>query len=160
VIPVAIEIERKFLVRDTDILQGREGEALRQGYLVIDVMLTVRVRIGDEQAWLTIKGPTAGRSRLEFEYPIPVADAEALLNLAPHPAIEKTRFRIPHEECIWEVDVFEGANAGLVTAEVELEREDQPVHVPQWVGTEVTGDPRYANASLAKHPYGQWREKA
>ena len=150
------EIERKYLVQDTRFLADLEGVALSQGYLATGAGVSVRVRIAATRAWLTIKGPTIGLSRLEFEYSIPTDDARELLALAPNAPVEKTRFRIPHGDVVWEVDVFEGANAGLVTAEVELEREDQTFSLPPWIDREVSDDSRYANASLSIHPYGQW----
>ena len=153
---MATEIERKYLVRDTQFLAGLEGEALSQGYLASDAGVSVRVRIAATGAWLTVKGPTRGLSRLEFEYAIPPEDARELIALAPNAPVEKTRFRIPHDDVIWEVDVFEGANAGLVTAEVELEREDQTFSLPPWIDREVSDDSRYANTSLAIHPYRHW----
>ena len=153
---MATEIERKFLVRDTRFLAAHLGEPLKQAYLASGNAVTVRVRIARTHAWLTVKGPTSGLSRPEFEYPIPLADARKLMQLAPHAPIEKTRFRIPREDVVWEVDVFDGANAGLVIAEVELEVEDQQISLPPWIEREVTDDPRYANANLALHPYGQW----
>jgi CYTH domain-containing protein len=156
VIDLATEIERKYLVRDAEFLEDLEGEALTQAYLASGNGVTVRVRIASENAWLTVKGPTHGLSRLEFEYSIPLDDARALLALAPNAPIEKTRFRIPEGDVVWEVDVFEGANAGLVTAEVELEREDQTFSLPPWIEREVSDEPRYGNASLSIHPYGQW----
>ncbi len=151
------EIERKFLVRDESWRKGASGTPYRQGYLAIARECTVRVRISGDGAWLTVKGPARGLTRLEFEYGIPPADAAAMLEeLCPHPPIEKTRYRIPFGGLVWEVDEFHGANEGLVLAEVELEREDQPVELPPWVGREVTGDPRYLNAYLAEHPHTTW----
>jgi adenylate cyclase len=154
---MGIEIERKFLVRGDAWRTDAIGTAYRQGYLHADADRTVRVRVAGPQAWLTIKGPTTGARRLEYEYPIPLADAEELLvHLCGRPLIEKVRYRIPHGGLIWEVDELEGGNAGLVLAEVELTREDQAITLPPWVGEEVTGDPRYYNASLAQRPYTQW----
>ena len=154
---MAIEIERKFLVADTAFLAGLEGERLVQGYVAGTERATVRVRRCGEQAWLTLKGRSVGISRSEFEYPIPPADAERmLLELCADPVISKTRYRIPHGDHLWEVDVFDGANAGLVIAEIELAREDEVFAVPEWLGAEVSGDPRYFNSRLAEHPYRSW----
>ena len=151
------EIERKFLVRDWSWREGATGVTYRQGYLSTARACTVRVRTGGGRAWLTVKGPARGLERLEFEYEIPPADADTMLDeLCPHPPIEKTRYRVPFGGLVWEVDVFHGANEGLVLAEVELERADQPVELPPWAGEEVTGDPRYLNAHLAEHPYTTW----
>ncbi|MEE9253978.1 MAG: CYTH domain-containing protein [Pseudomonadales bacterium] len=157
---MATEIERKFLVGDTAFLAGHVGKPLKQAYLASGNAIMVRVRIAGAQAWLTLKGPTVGRSRPEFEYEIPRSDARELMELAPHaPIVEKTRFRIPREDLVWEVDVFQGANAGLVTAEVELENEDQQIAVPPWIEREVTEDARYANANLALRPYREWSDE-
>ena len=155
---MAIEIERKFLVVGDGWRDQVEDETrLVQGYLTEDARTTVRVRIRGETAWLTLKGATQGISRLEFEYPIPVADAETLLReLAVSPLIEKTRYRVRHGGHLWELDVFAGANAGLVLAELELERVDEVFERPDWLGAEVSDDPRYFNANLARHPYGAW----
>jgi CYTH domain-containing protein len=152
---VATEIERKFLVTGT---AWRQPDAIRfcQGYLNRDKERTVRVRLAGEQAFLTIKGITRGMSRAEFEYAIPVADAEQLLQLCHTPLINKMRHIVLHNGTRWEVDEFLGENAGLVVAEVELEREDQPFDRPDWLGGEVTDDPRYYNSNLASNPYSKW----
>ena len=155
---MGLEIERKFL------LAGEEWRALAenstyycQGYLYTDKECTVRVRITSDKAFLTIKGPSAGASRLEFEYPLPLGDAKVLLErLARKPLIEKIRHIVSHGGRIWEVDEFLGDNQGLVLAELELESEDQAFDKPAWVGEEVTADPRYFNASLVKAPYRTW----
>jgi adenylate cyclase len=153
---VATEIERKFLVND----QGwRQQSPIRicQGYLNRDKDRTVRVRIAGDRAYLTVKGATNGTSRLEFEYQVPISDAEQLLLLCDGPIIEKNRHVLIHAGTTWEVDEFLGANAGLVVAEVELEREDQPFERPSWLGVEVTEDPKYFNSNLAIKPYSTWR---
>lgn len=149
------EIERKFLVTGTD-WRTAVGQRIVQGYLNRDKQRTVRVRIAGAQAFLTIKGMTSGATRAEFEYPIPLADAEALLALCDGPLIDKIRHRVDHEGLVWEVDEFFGDNAGLVVAEVELSSEDQAVALPSWVTTEVTADSRYFNSSLATHPFRRW----
>jgi adenylate cyclase len=151
------EIERKFLVRSDAWRQGASGKAYRQGYLSVDPDRTVRVRVAGDAAFLTVKGRAEGAARAEYEYAIPRAEAEEMLDrLCLRPLIEKTRYRIPHEGLVWEVDEFSGDNAGLVVAEVELVAEDQAVALPPWVGREVTGDPRYANASLVTLPFSAW----
>ena len=155
---MATEIERKFLVKEGWNPPGG-GTVYRQGYLSTDPRRNVRVRISDTDAFFTIKGKTEGLSRPEFEYAIPAGDAEQLLKLCLPHIIEKTRYRIPADGLVWEVDVFHGVNAGLVLAEVELEAEDQPFEKPAWVGREVSGDKRYYNAWLSAHPYGTWEEK-
>jgi adenylate cyclase len=144
---MAVEIERKFLVAG-DGWRGGAGRRLVQGYLSETGAATVRVRIDGAGAFLTIKGENAGAVRPEFEYPIPLADAEAILALCRRPLVEKTRYEVEHSGHVWEVDVFEGDNAGLVTAEVELDAEQEAVELPSWVGTEVTSDLRYRNSSL------------
>lgn len=149
------EIERKFLVTGND-WRTADGQRIVQGYLNRDKQRTVRVRIAGAQAFLTIKGMTSGATRAEFEYPIPLADAEALLALCDGPLIDKIRHRVYHEGLVWEVDEFFGDNAGLVVAEVELSSEDQAVALPSWVTTEVTADSRYFNSSLATHPFRRW----
>lgn len=155
---MASEIERKFLVdRDAWHPDPAQGKRYRQGYLSNDPARIVRVRIAGDQAFLTIKGVTTGIERLEFEYPIPVADADQLLSdLCIHPLIEKIRYRVPWGGHVWEVDVFEGDNAGLIVAEIELPGHDTPFSKPAWVGQEVSADPRYFNAALITHPFSQW----
>lgn len=153
---MAIEIERKFLVADTDFLKGLQGTDFQQGYLSRGAA-TVRVRIAGDLAFLTIKGQTQGISRSEFEYPIPISDASDMLaTLCDEPAIEKTRYRVNFADKDWEVDVFHGANAELVIAEVELDNEHETLTLPDWVSLEVSHDPRYFNSQLAKTPYNQW----
>lgn len=155
---MATEIERKFLVGGEGWRNGT-GVRLRQGYLNRDKNRAVRIRIQGDRAFLTIKGPTRGATRTEFEYEIPVADAESLLELCDGPLVEKMRYVVPCEGLSWEIDVFEGANAGLVLAEIELKSEDQPFARPPWLGMEVTDDPRYYNVNLATLPYGAWKDK-
>jgi len=151
------EIERKFLVRGEGWREGAAALFIRQGYLSTDPGRVVRARIAGDRAFITVKGVAEGAGRDEFEYPIPVADAEAILDrICLRPLIEKTRHRVSFGGRAWEVDVFEGENRGLVIAEVELEGEDEPVEVPEWAGEEGTGDWRYENASLVSNPYGRW----
>ena len=154
---MGIEIERKFLLAG-DAWRGLgQPVLLRQGYLSSARERVVRVRIEGEQAMLTIKGANVGASRGEWEYPIPLADAVELLDgLCEQPLIEKYRHRIEHAGMVWEVDEFLGANAGLVVAEIELASEDQPFEKPEWIGAEVSGDARYYNANLIRHPFSQW----
>jgi CYTH domain-containing protein len=154
---VSFEIERKFLVRDTAMLAGLAGERLVQGWIARTPRATVRVRIGDGRAWLTLKGRSEGISRRELEYPIPLGDAElCIAELCDGPVIEKTRYRLPAGPHTWEVDVFEGDNAGLVLAEIELGHEDEPFARPAWLGEEVSHDPRYYNSNLVSRPYTRW----
>ena len=116
------------------------------------------MRIAGTKAYITIKGEVRGISRAEFEYAVPVEDARAMLPLCDGPLVQKTRHLIPHEGHVWEVDVFHGENEGLTVAEIELKDERQEISLPGWVGREVTGDPRYYNSSLSRHPYKQWQE--
>jgi len=155
---MALEIERKFLVRsDGWKQQAVRQRTLRQAYLSKSHALSMRVRIeGNESATLTIKAAKQGFERHEFEYRIPVADAEALLAWRSGTVITKTRHIVPIDELIWEVDVYEGENRGLVIAEVELSKADQTVHRPAWLGDEVSHDGKYFNASLSVHPYSKW----
>jgi CYTH domain-containing protein len=154
---VATEIERKFLVNGS---AWRQTDAIRfcQGYLNRDKERTVRVRLAGEHAFITIKGITHGMSRAEFEYAIPVADAEHLLKLCHTPLINKLRHIVLHNGTRWEVDEFLDENAGLVVAEVELESEGQLFDLPDWLGQEVTEDARYYNSNLASNPYSNWRD--
>ena len=157
---MGIEIERKFLVVDDAWRAAATGKAYRQGYLCNRVDANVRVRTDGNAAWLTIKGQSVGMTRPEFEYPLPLADAEALLLLCQQPLIEKTRYCIEHAGLTWEVDVFGGENAGLVLAEVELQDAAQVIDIPPWAGAEVTADPRYYNACLQLKPYRLWSGQA
>lgn len=152
---MGVEIERKFLVKGQP-WRETPGVPYRQGYLNRDKARTVRVRIAGEAAFLTIKGVSVGATRAEFEYPIPLADAEALLAQCDGPLVEKTRYLLDRAGTRWELDVFAGDNAGLVVAEVELESEDQAFVRPDWLGDEVTQDARYFNSNLAAHPYCRW----
>lgn len=153
---MGVEIERKFLVDQRGFRPTGQGVRLVQGYLSTQKTATIRVRVASEQAWLTIKGETTGFTRREFEYPIPLQDAEEMLSLCADGLVEKTRYREKFGNHVWEVDVFEGNNAGLVLAEIELDAETQPYDAPPWLGPEVTRDFRYSNSSLARHPYGEW----
>lgn len=155
---MSLEIEKKFLVLDDAWRAGAgPGIRYRQGYMTETGPGSVRVRVGGEQAYLNIKSATLAQTRLEYEYPIPLADAEEMLDrICIQPLIEKTRYEVPYQGHTWEVDVFEGDNAGLVVAEVELEHVDQPFARPAWVGEEVSDDPRYYNVCLVKHPFKSW----
>lgn len=155
---MGVEIERKFLV-EPDLLPEPEASSdMEQGYLDHSRIMA-RVRIAGGRAHLTLKGTVSGVARAEFEYPIPLEDARELLRSFAGPGrVRKTRRYYRHGGRLWEVDVFSGANAGLVLAEVEMESEDASVDLPPWVKEEVSGDPRYFNASLAKNPYGDWAD--
>ena len=155
---MATEIERKFLVTDDSWRADVESSSrIMQGYLSDGRNATVRVRIKGDNAYLTIKGATRGISRSEYEYPIPVADAEAMLGeLAVSPAVDKLRYLVRCGEHLWELDVFSGENEGLVMAEVELASEDEPFRMPGWAGEDVSADLRYYNVNLARTPYKHW----
>jgi adenylate cyclase len=154
---MSTEIERKFLVHGDTWKTLGDKVSIRQGYLSSHPDRIVRVRIQDGSAVLTIKGRTKGMTRGEWEYAIPLQDAQEFLNqLCKRPLIEKTRYRITHAGMLWEVDEFFGENQGLVVAEIELLAEDQVIAKPDWVGEEVTHDPRYANANLLHHPFTRW----
>lgn len=151
------EIERKFLVKGDGWRRAARGMPVRQGYLCADEAVSVRVRVAGARATLTIKGAQHGLSRAEYEYPLPLADAEALLDtLCRRPLIEKTRYQLEVGGKTWVVDEFAGDNAGLIVAEVELEGEEEPVVLPEWAGQEVSDDPRYLNVNLARHPFRRW----
>ncbi|MEQ8999572.1 MAG: CYTH domain-containing protein [Coleofasciculus sp. B1-GNL1-01] len=154
---MAIEIERKFLVKGDQWRTLSQGMLYRQGYIATQNLTTVRVRLVGDQGYLTIKGKTDNFSRVEYEYPIPGSDAQEMLEtLCDRPLIEKTRYRIEDKKLVWEVDEFIGENEGLIIAEVELTDENQDVELPNWIGQEVTGDPNYYNANLVRHPFSQW----
>ena len=152
---MGVEIERKFKVNDSFHPTG-VGTPMAQGYLSRDPKRTVRIRTAGIQGFLTIKGETHGASRCEYEYEIPHAEAQELLALCDAPLVEKTRYVETVAGFRWEVDVFHGANEGLVVAEIELADEAQEFPLPTWAGAEVTGVRRYYNAALIAHPYGAW----
>jgi CYTH domain-containing protein len=157
---MGVEIERKFLLANEAWRGQGSATRMRQGYLSTDAARTVRVRIEGERAVITIKGKSAGASRGEWEYEIPVADATELLDgLCEQPQVEKIRHRIEHAGHTWEVDEFLGLNAGLVVAEIELGAEDEAFDKPDWIGAEVTGEKRYYNSSLIRMPYSAWQSK-
>lgn len=151
------EIERKFLVRNSTFKELTGGTRYRQGYLNSTKERVVRVRTIDDKGFLTVKGITTGATRVEYEYEIPVKDADHMLNeLCEKPLIEKNRYKIDRGNLTWEIDEFFGENQGLVLAEVELESEDQDYDKPEWIGEEVTGDPKYFNSNLIQNPYKNW----
>jgi adenylate cyclase len=154
---MATEIERKFLITG-DAWRGlAQGVAYRQGYLSTVKERVVRVRTVGERGYITVKGITVHASRLEYEYEIPAQDANEMLDgLCERPLIEKVRYKVPSGGLTWEVDEFQGDNKGLVVAEVELSDPDRSFDLPEWVGEEVTGDPRYFNSNLIAHPYSTW----
>jgi CYTH domain-containing protein len=158
---MAREIERKYLVhkdRWNKAPKGK-GEFYRQGYLTTDPHKTIRVRVTETKGYLTIKGISGGATRQQYEYEIPRADANELLNNFAVSDITKTRFTLAYEGKIWEVDEFLGANQGLIVAEIELTSEKEQFVLPEWVGDDVTGDEKYYNANLSLNPYKSWPQK-
>ena len=154
---MGIEIERKFLVDRKKIGTLKNGFQIKQGYIKTVDRTTVRVRIKNKEAFLTIKGKNHGISRLEFEYPIPLQDAnEMMKNLCHSSLIDKTRYLVEYEGYTWEVDIFEGNNKGLIVAEIELKNEDESFSLPSWVTKEVSDDMRYFNSNLIENPYLHW----
>jgi adenylate cyclase len=151
------EIERKFLViNDAWRTQVHRSAQYAQGYLNEPVSCSVRVRIEDNEARLNIKRVQIGASRDEFEYGIPMADAEKLMTMVLGPTVTKTRHFVQVGAHEWEIDEFSGDNTGLIVAELELDREDEPFEIPSWLGKEVTDEARYYNVFLAQNPYCQW----
>jgi adenylate cyclase len=155
------EIERKFLLQNDGWREhAGNSQKIAQGYLANTERGSVRVRLKGDQGYIGIKSMTLGVSRVEFEYPIPVADAEYILHhFCLRPIIEKTRFYVEQDRHTWEIDVFDGDNAGLEVAEIELDSEDEVFHKPDWLGAEVSADPRYYNVNLIKNPYKLWQGK-
>ena len=154
---MAEEIERKYLLKEDSWRKNAHGNVYCQGYITTNAQATVRVRIVAKQGYLTIKGPSVGCSRLEFEYPIPVEDAQEMLNtLCQKPFIEKIRYKVEWDGLIWEIDEFDGLNKGLILAEVELSDVNQQISLPPWIGEEVSHDPRYFNSYLVTNPFSKW----
>lgn len=154
---MGVEIERKFLVDPARLGELEGGEPIRQGYIAALEHAVVRARLAGNRGWLTLKGRTRGAARSEFEYSIPPEEARQIIDeLCSRPIIAKTRFRREYCGHTWEIDVFEEENAGLIVAEVELANESEEPALPDWVGREVTGDARYYNANLARHPFSEW----
>lgn len=153
-----IEIERKFLLTNDD---WREevvrSSRIRQGYLGKIDKASVRIRVQGEKANINVKSATLGMRRMEYEYEIPLSEAEEMLDqLCEQPQVDKTRYIVERGQHVWEIDEFYGDNDGLLVAEVELGNENEHVEKPQWLGEEVTHDPRYYNVNLIRHPYKQW----
>ncbi len=155
---MGVEIERKFLVRNDDWRQEvQSAQQITQGYIAVGPPTAVRVRIADGAAILNIKKATLDLERAEFEFSIPLEEGEAILDsLCEGHIIQKTRYMLPEDGFLWEIDVFEGSNAGLVVAEIELEDVDDKIPKPDWLGEEISDDPRYLNSSLTMHPYTTW----
>jgi adenylate cyclase len=153
------ETERKFLVDELKWNPAESGTKIIQGYLSEDPERTVRVRIYGERAFLAIKGITTGFTRDEFEYQIPLVDAEQLMKLAIYEPVEKIRYKQKENGFIWEIDVFRGKNNGLILAEIELENELVEIEIPHWIKKEVTGEKQFYNLMLAKNPFTNWENK-
>lgn len=155
---MAQEIERKFLINlsEWEKLSKPKGKHFRQGYILTDPAKTIRVRKTETSGWLTIKGISVGASRLEYEYEIPLAEAEELLDNFSENELEKVRHEIVYANKLWEVDVFLGDNEGLIVAEIELESEDEDFEIPEWITEEVTHEKKYYNSNLTKYPFKDW----
>ena len=152
-----VEIERKFLVKNQDWEKLIvEKHSIQQGYLNTDKSCNVRVRIMNTVAFITIKGKRINTLRPEFEYEIPLNDAESMLKLSKTSIIKKTRFTVNHKGQIWEIDQFEGDNQGLVIAEIELKQKDEEIGLPDWIGTEISNEERFYNLSLSVNPFKNW----
>ncbi|MCX6235477.1 MAG: CYTH domain-containing protein [Bacteroidetes bacterium] len=152
------EIERKFLVTGDHYRHLSKGTYYQQGYLSTVKERSIRIRIANGKGYLTIKGISKGATRKEYEYEIPVGDAREMLNdLCVKPKIEKYRYTFDHKGFTWEVDEFIGDNEGLVIAEIELDTEDQIFIKPEWIGEEITHDPRYYNVNLIANPFSRWK---
>jgi len=152
------EIERKFLINlsEWEKLDKPVGKHFRQGYILTDPEKTIRVRKTETAGWLTIKGISVGATRLEYEYEIPLKEAEELLDNFSENELEKIRHEIVHANKLWEVDVFLGDNEGLIVAEIELLSENEPFEIPNWITEEVTHEKKYYNSNLTKHPFKDW----
>ena len=154
---MAIEIERKFLVKEKPFSIAKRSLKINQGYIINEKSKVIRVREKGDDYFLTIKGNNIGISRLEYDFPISKEDAKELIfHFCKTTLIEKTRHYIEHKGHTWEVDEFHGKNNGLIVAEIELESEDEKFEIPDWIGEEVTQDDRYYNMNLAIHPFTSW----
>ena len=154
---MAIEIERKFLVKEKPFSIAKRSLKINQGYIINEKSKVIRVREKGDDYFLTIKGNNIGISRLEYDFPISKEDAKELIfHFCKTTLIEKTRHYIEHKGHTWEVDEFHGKNNGLIVAEIELDSEDEKFEIPDWVGEEVTQDDRYYNMNLAIHPFTSW----
>lgn len=156
---MAVEIEHKYLVESGlwNSVVPNKIVNIKQGYLSSDPNVSVRVRVLDDKGFVTVKGKTLGAKRLEFEYEIPLVDAEQMLREFGQRCVEKKRHYVLIENKIWEVDVFEGLNEGLIIAEIELTSEDERYFKPDWVTLDITQDYKYSNSNLAIHPYSTWK---
>lgn len=154
---MGLEIERKFLIKNKEWQKFiDEKKEIKQGYLSSVPERTVRVRINGKKGMLTIKGKNKKATRAEYEYDIPLDDALEMIELCEKPIIEKSRFIVKQNDKIWEIDVFEGENKGLIVAEVELQNENESIDLPNWIGKEVTLETKYYNSNLVKNPFCNW----
>ena len=155
---MGLEIERKYLlnIQEWGKVRPDKSVLIRQAYLVTEPHKTIRIRVTDLQGFLTIKGAATGISRQEFEYEIPLEEANQLINNFTTNSIEKIRHYISYENKTWEVDEFKGNNEGLFVAEIELKTEDEKFSLPDWIGKEVSSDRRYSNSNLINYPYKSW----
>ena len=157
---MAIEIEKKFLIKYIPFKEVKYSQKIRQGYIFSDKSKVIRVREKGDDYFLTIKGNKIGISRFEFEYQIPKNDALELLKIfSKIGSISKTRHYIDYNGHTWEIDEFHGKNNGLVVAEIELESEDEEFDIPEWILKEVTSDPRFYNMNLMVHPFSEWEDR-
>lgn len=155
---MAKEIERKFLIDINKLPKLENGISIKQGYIKTQDKTVVRTRIKNDKAFLTIKSKNKGMIRSEYEYEIPLNDANEMLNnLYSKPIIDKIRYEIKYKNHLWEIDVFHGENDGLIVAEVELENEDENVELPNWIVKEVTNNPKYYNSNLLDNPFSNWK---
>ena len=155
---MGVEIERKFLVK-TELwknVKPQKSFTIKQAYLSRDPEKTIRVRVAGEKGFITIKGPTKGISRKEFEYEIPGSDAEELISDFTKNVIEKIRHHVLYKNKLWEVDEFKGDNEGLIVAEIELDDENEKIALPEWIDKEISSDRRYANSNLIAQPFKTW----
>ncbi len=156
---MAYEIERKFLVVNQSYRENAEGVLYKQAYLNSSSDRIVRIRIIGQKGYITIKGPSEGCKRLEFEYEIPYSDAQIMFEcLCEKPILEKYRYKVNINDLTWEVDEFMGENKGLIIAELELPNEKHSFTIPNWLGQEVTNDPKYYNSNLIKNPFIKWEK--
>lgn len=157
---MAIEIEKKFLIKHIPFNQVEYSQKIKQGYIVSDEKKVIRVREKGDDYFITIKGNKIGISRFEFEYKIPKSDAlELFENFCEMGSIKKTRHYVKHLDHTWEIDEFHADNQGLIVAEIELNAENEEFDIPGWVSEEVTSDPKYYNMNLTVAPYKSWEDK-
>ncbi len=153
---MALEIERKFLVKSNDFKLDSKQLNITQAYLKIESNFAIRIRIQDNDGTLNIKSKISDLINNEFEYDIPIDEASSMLEMSDYPQIKKTRYLVKYSNHIWEVDEFHGDNKGLVVAEIELKDEFETFDIPNWIGQEVTSDYRYLNSNLVKKPFCNW----